>query len=74
MACYYVRYNLYGQTKEGVCVGAKNKYEAYDKAVFSVIPMVEGAHPFSAWVSSVTYNNGNYREFPRAFEGNPFGE
>lgn len=71
MKQYTVTYTLYGQKREFVCVGARNKAEAYDKAVYEVIPNTEGTHPYSAWVSGVTYNNGNYKSF-NTFEGNPY--
>lgn len=66
---YRVEYNLMG--RKAVDVIAKSKYEAYDKAVYEVIPKIEGELPYSAWVSSVTYQNGNYRTF-NTFEGNPY--
>lgn len=66
---YRVEYNLMG--RKAVDVIAKSKYEAYDKAVFEVIPKIEGELPYSAWVASVTYQNGNYRTF-NTFEGNPY--
>ena len=50
---------------------ARNKEDAFDKAVFEEIPRKEGTYPFSAWVSSVTYNNGNCKYF-NTFEGNPY--
>ena len=46
---------------------AGSKAEAYDKVVYEILPEV----PYSAWVSSVTYNNGNYREF-NTHEGMPY--
>lgn len=68
---YTVRYNLFGQKRQFVCVIAENKAQAYDIAVYEKIPEIEGEHPYSAWVSSVTYQNGNYREF-NTFEGLPY--
>lgn len=50
---------------------ASSKVEAYDKAVYELIPEKEGEPPYSAWVHSVTYNNGNYKVF-NTFEGNPY--
>lgn len=66
---YTVRYHMYQHEKEVhmVCVPAASKEEAYDKAVYEVLPEV----PYSAWVSSVTYNNGNSRYF-NTFEGKPY--
>ena len=71
MSVYCVKYNLFGQKNDMVCVCAKNKAEAYDKAVYEEIPKIEGELPYSAWVASVTYQNGNYRAF-NTFEGNPY--
>ena len=68
---YTVAYNLFGQRKEKVDVIAQNKAEAYDIAVFEIIPNEEGRLPYSAWVESVTYQNGNTRTF-NTFEGNPY--
>lgn len=65
---YTVRYN---PGYKMVDVIAKSKAEAYDKAVYELIPAIEGELPYSAWVASVTYQNGNYREF-NTFEGNPY--
>lgn len=68
---YTVAYNLFGQKKEKVYVIAQNKAEAYDIATFEIIPKEEGRLPYSAWVESVTYQNGNTRTF-NTFEGNPY--
>lgn len=68
---YTVAYNLFGQKKEKVDVIAQNKAEAYDVATFEIIPKEEGRLPYSAWVESVTYQNGNTRTF-NTFEGNPY--
>lgn len=68
---YSVRYNLFGQISDRVDVLAPNKEEAYDKAVYEMIPEKEGGLPYSAWVESVTYQNGNYRQF-NTFEGKPY--
>lgn len=72
MKAYYVKYKTHsaGEVK-GIGVLANSKVEAYDKAVYEEIPKVEGATPYSAWVSSVTYNNGNYRTF-NTFEGKAY--
>lgn len=67
---YTVLYNGFGDTKS-IDVLAKNKAEAWEKAVYEEIPQKEGECPYSAWVSSVTYQNGNYRSFNN-FEGNPY--
>lgn len=68
---YAVRYNLHGQKRQFVEVLAENKYQAYDIAVYEKIPEIEGEHPYSAWVSSVTYQNGNWHEF-NTCEGLPY--
>ena len=62
---YYIKYLLDGWYSEekGVCVPAGSKAEAYDKAVYEMIPAKEGRMPFGAYVHSVTYKNGNYRVF-----------
>lgn len=57
---YTVEYREHdaGQVKR-IDVVAKSKAEAYDKAVYELIKPI----PYSAWVVSVTYQNGNYRKF-----------
>ena len=70
---YYVMYKMHqcGDIK-GIGLLARSKDEAYDKAVFESIPANnEGRHPYSAWVHSVTYNNGNYKTF-NTHEGKPY--
>ena len=72
MKAYYVKYKMYSADKvHGIQSPAENKIDAYEKAVYDLIPKKEGGIPYSAWVSSVTYKNGRYREF-RTFEGNPY--
>lgn len=65
MKAYYVYYVMHPyENRLGIMVPAKNKVDAYDKAVFKLIPQKhDGSLPYSAWVHSVTYNNGNYHEF-----------
>ena len=65
MKAYYVHYLIDGwySKEQGIMVPARNKAEAYDKAVYELIPEKEGREPFGAYVHSVTYNNGNYYEF-----------
>lgn len=65
MKAYYVHYLVNGTYEEvkGIMVPAHNKEEAYDIATFELIPKKEGRVPYASWVHSVTYNNGNYREF-----------
>ena len=72
MKAYYINYKMLPCGEEfGIDVLAKNKEDAYDKAVYESIPNREGRLPYSAWVSSVTYNNGNYKKF-NTHEGNPY--
>lgn len=70
---YYVEYMLDGIYSDvnGICVSASSKADAYDKAVFEAIPAKEGKYPYSAWVHSVTFQNGNYRVF-NTFSGRPY--
>lgn len=72
MKSYYVRYRVYKNGDEkGTCIIARSKQHAYSKAVFEIIPRIEGEQPYSAWVSSVTYANGNYQQF-NTCEGLPY--
>lgn len=73
MKAYYVKYLLNGEWEEPKGIGflARDKFDAYDKAVFELIPQKEGKHPYSAWVYSVTYNNGNCRKF-NTYSGKPY--
>lgn len=69
--CYYVKYIMNRwETERGICLLASSKADAYDKAVYESIPDKEGHPPYSAWVSSVTYQNGTVREF-NTCGGNP---
>lgn len=69
---YTVEYKLRGVSEvKRVYVVAFSKAHAYDIAVYEAIPHVEGESPYSAWVYSVTYANGNYKTF-NTFEGNPY--
>lgn len=72
MKAYYIKYKMYdlGEVK-GVQILASNKEDAYDKAVYEEIPKTENAVPYSAWVHSVTYKNGNCKHF-NTCEGNPY--
>ena len=64
MKTYCIRYKMHQWDREWIVdVLAKNCADAYDKAVYEVIPQTEGRLPYSAWVSSVTYSNGNYKKF-----------
>lgn len=71
MKAYYVKYRSSGYDIKGVQVIAKNKEDAYDKAVYEEIPKREGSLPYSAWVYSVTYSNGNCKYF-NTCEGLPY--
>lgn len=69
---YNVRYKMEPwETERSIDVIASNKFEAYDKAAYEVISYKEGRNPYSAWVASVTYNNGRYHRFD-TFEGLPY--
>jgi len=72
MNAYTVEYreDRFGEVKQ-ISFLADNKQNAWCRAVFEEIPNLTGAQPYSAWVASVTYNNGNYREF-NTFEGKPY--
>lgn len=70
MKAYYVKYKLNGEEK-GIGLLAKNRFDAYDRAVYEEIPKIEGELPYSAWVTSVTYQNGNVRHF-NTCEGLPY--
>lgn len=70
---YAVQYKVRGfyELPKMVCVIASSKAEAYDLAFYEAIPKTEGQLPYSAWVSSVTYNNGNAHYFNTS-EGNAY--
>lgn len=69
---YHIEYKLHSADKvRNLDVVAKNKAEAYDKATYEAIPEKEGTLPYSSWMVSVTYQNGNYRRFNN-FEGNAY--
>ena len=69
---YYVKYKMHDASDaKGVCVAARNKADAHERAVYDEIPKIEGRCPYSAWVYSVTYNNGNYKKF-NTCEGLPY--
>ena len=72
MKAYCVKYKMYSTDEpKGIGFLADNKIDAYEKAVYELIPEKEGSIPYSAWVYSVTYNNGKYRKF-NTFEGKPY--
>ena len=67
---YTVKYRGFGDEKF-VDVLASSKEEAWDVATYEKIPDIEGKLPYSAWVSSVTYDNGRTRYFNTS-EGLPY--
>ncbi len=72
MKAYTVSYKMESFAKEQfIVVLANNKEDAHETAVYEAIPEKEGCCPYSAWVSAVTYNNGNYKHF-NTFEGKPY--
>lgn len=72
MKAYYVYYRMHSADEaHGIQVSANSKYEAYDRATYELIPEKEHNYPYSSWVHSVTYNNGNYKEF-NTHEGMPY--
>lgn len=69
---YTVAYRMYGNADVSyISFLACSKEDAWDRAVYEVIPDEEGSYPYSAWVYSVTYNNGNCKYFNTS-EGNPY--
>ena len=69
MAAFTVEYKLYkADETRRIYLGAQSKADAYERAVFEEIPKKDGEMPYSAWVASVTYQNGNYKRF-NTFEG-----
>ena len=70
---YTVKYKMYEADQEHeISLLAINKADAYDKAVYELIPEKEETLPYSAWVYSVTYQNGNYKLFKYTMEGYPY--
>lgn len=68
---YTIEYKEYDVAKvEYITVLAPNKEDAYYKG-YDMITDKLGKLPYSAWVSAVTYQNGNYRYFNN-FEGKPY--
>ena len=66
---YHISYYLNGYFEEvkGIDVLATSKYNAYIKATYEAIPEADGRLPYAVKVDSVTYANGNYREFNTIF-------
>ena len=72
MNAYCVEYKMHPTDEtHKICLLANNKADAYDKATYDLIPKNMEGIPYSSWVASVTYNNGNYRLFNN-FEGKPY--
>ena len=73
MNAYTVKFLLDGDYQLPLFISflAKNKYDAYDKAVFEIIPRDYGQFPYAAWVADVTYQNGNVHRF-NTFAGKPY--
>lgn len=70
---YTVEYKMHPtDAVQFVDVLARNKENAYDQAYYGDIPFKHnGAYAYSAWVASVTYQNGNCKRF-NTFEGKPY--
>ena len=69
---YTVAYKLYRTDQvHKHSLLAKNKEDAYVQATFYDIPYITGEQPYSTWVTSVTYPNGNERSF-NTHEGKPY--
>ena len=72
MKAYCINYKMYNADEvKSIQVLAENKEDAYDKAFYEIIPQSDGEIPYSAWVYSVTYKNGNCKIF-NTFEGKPY--
>lgn len=68
--CIFFKLSRFGAVHM-IDVAAKNKEEAYFKAVYEAIPQERSELPYSAWVDSVTYSSGSYHDF-HTFEGKPY--
>ena len=69
---YWVNYKMFMEAYEKeIDVLAKNKQDAYYKAI-DKIEEKEGCTPYSAWVYSVTYQNGRHQVLKGTHEQNPF--
>ena len=70
MKAYYVQFRLDAAGDVlGIGILAKNKVDAYDKAVYEEIPRQFGHMPYVAWVKSVTYASGKCKTFDVPYEG-----
>lgn len=69
---YTITFKKYPESEpQNIIVKARTKWEAYDKAMYEVIPEIMAFSPYSAWVSAVCYKNGNFKKF-NTFEGMPY--
>lgn len=69
---YWVKYRANRHEEEkGIDVLAKNKEDAYYKAIDKITEK-EGCYPHSVWVYSTTYQNGRHQVFKNTNEQNPF--
>ena len=67
---YHIAYRLYKNGDvEHIDVVSGHRGDAYIDACFEAIPQKDGKVPYSAWVESVTYANGNCHRFNTS-EGN----
>ena len=72
MNAYTVEYKLHSADRvRRISFLAKNKAYSWDRAAYEEIPKATGEYPYSAWVHSVTYQNGNCRRF-NTHEGKPY--
>ena len=73
MKQYTVEYRMRkNELPRTIVVEAGTKYDAWRKASYEDIPAKEGSAPYSAWVTAVTHNNGNYKSFYDTLEGKPY--
>ena len=70
MRAYTIHYYLSsgGEGKE-ITFLAKNRFDAYDKAVYEIIPEMEKQPPYYAYVYSVKYQNGKQKIFNKDIFG-----
>lgn len=72
MKLYTVEYKMHiADLPKAIDIEARNKAEAYDKAVYEEICERENEMPYSAWVACVRYKNGKFVRF-NTFEGMPY--
>lgn len=67
---YCIEYKLHSADDiHKLIIIASSCEDAYEKAIDELYD--EKLYPYSIWVSSVTYNNGKYKQFNN-FEGKPY--